>query len=77
MSAEQRLDELLNSWSEEKSLSGIRAREIRDSIVAGEVSSGGQDPSGNPGWWFKLYEKTTVNSMNRVNAAFDYGFKSA
>ncbi len=88
MTGESRLDELLQAWKKEKSLDRNRAKNIRDKITAGEVHShenkeemsdaaGGQNPTGDHRWWFKLYQETTVESINRVNAAFDYGFKSA
>lgn len=88
MNDDNRLDELLNAWKEEKSISRDRAQNIRDKIIAGDVQSkmekeemgdaaGGQNPTGNHQWWFKLYQRSTVDSINRVNAAFNYGLKSA
>ena len=88
MNDDNRLNELLNAWKEEKSLSRDRAQNIKDKITGGKVRSDEKheemcddsilhNPTDDHRWWFKLYQESTVESINRVNATFDYGFKSA
>ena len=84
------LTELLQSWKESRSLSAQKAEAIREEIVKTERTAADNIPEkftkakqeeserdlGHE-WWLNLYQQTTINSINRMNAGYQFGFKTA
>ncbi len=87
------LIELLQSWKEKRSLSAEKAEVIREEIVKTEMAAATASVIKPEGfakadqeeadrdlgyeWWLDLYQQTTINSINRMNAGYQSVFKTA